>query len=386
MLRLVSLCLVSLVLSTGCIEKMSRYRLIETVPSDLKGFSNALYQSTQVKLAGGHQIELANNGSFFDVLAEQLKQAKQSINIVVFIWRPGEPSDRLVPIIVERARAGVACRILVDHVGSMDFEKGVQPQLAAAGCQVDIFRKLTENATVDRNHRKIFVIDGKVGFTGGVGIDKNWLGDGVAPDQWRDSNVRVRGPAVAQMQQAFAENWLEQTGTFLPEDQFPPMEAAGDTLAAFVTSTGNPQLTRAERLTQLMIAAATKRVWIANAYFMPSPGLTELITRKAQAGVDVRVMTPSDSTDHKEILAMQRRRYDELKKAGVKVFEYQPTMFHPKTMVVDDHLAIIGSINLDKLSQDWLEEGSLVVYDVDFVKALVADWNKDIEHCKAVVP
>ena len=144
-------------------------------------------------------------------------------------------------------------------------------------------------------------------------------------------------------------------------------------------------LTRAERLTQLVIAAAKKRVWIANAYFLPSPGLLELLTEKARAGVDVRVMTPSDTTDHKEVLALQRRRYDDLKKAGVHVYEYQPSMFHPKTMLVDESISVVGSINLDKLSQDWLEEGSMVVYDPAFAKKLEANWVEDETFCKKVV-
>jgi cardiolipin synthase A/B len=375
-----------LLLATGCLEKVSTWRLKAKVPSDLSGLSNALFQSAGVTLTEGHQVELVNNGTFFDALDAEMKRARSSIHIVVFIWRPGDPSDRLVPTLVERARAGVACRILVDHLGSLEFEEQVKPTLEAAGCEVHVFRHLGDRPSLDRNHRKIFVVDGQVGFTGGVGIFKVWLGNGVQPDQWRDSNVRVRGPVVAQMQQAFAENWTEHTGTFLPAGAFPPLEPAGPMRASFVASGGHAHVTKAERLSQLMIAAAKERVWIGNAYFLPSPGMFELLIDKRREGVDVRVMTPSDSTDHPEVLALQRGRYPELLEAGVRIFEYRPTMYHPKTMLVDDALSVVGSINFDKLSQDWLEEGSLVVHDQGFAAAMERDWLQDATWCREVTP
>lgn len=381
--RLVTVGLV-LTLQAGCVEKLSGYRIVTTPPSDLAGFSTALYQATAVELQSGHEVELANNGPFFDALEAQLRKATQSINIVVFIWRPGDPSNRVIEAVTARAAHGVKCRVLVDELGSLEFDSKVRPRLEAAGCEVAIFRPVSQKPTLDRNHRKIFVIDGKVALTGGVGIFKVWLGDGRSKDHWRDTNVLVRGPAVRQLQQAFAENWLEQTGRLLPDADFAPLTQAGGMVAGFVSSTGHPTLTRAERLTQVTMAAAKRRLWLANAYFLPSPGMLDLLREKATSGVDVRVMTPSDTTDHPEILAMQRARYDDLLAAGVRIFEYQPTMFHSKTMLVDEALSVVGSINLDRLSQDWLEEGSLVVYDRGFAKQMEADWLADTAHCKEV--
>ena len=209
------------------------------------------------------------------------------------------------------------------------------------------------------------IVDGRVGITGGFGIDDRWDGDGRIdePPQWRDSNVRVRGPAVLDMQQAFAESWQEATGTLLPPDSFPPAEDAGRSLAAYVSSSENSVATKGDRLTQLFIAAAKKRVWISNAYFLPSSPIMALLARKAREGVDVRILAAGPRTDTKVYLAPQRTRMDELVRDGVKAYEYAPTMMHGKTMVVDDRIVAVGSCNLDALSLNRMNEGALVVAD-----------------------
>lgn len=375
---------VALLAVSSCVyQKASNYRLNGPVPGDADGFSNALYQAVGVKLVPGNLVEPIDNGAIFDALIEELKGAKQSIDIVVFIWRAGDPSDRLLPVITERVRAGVQCRIIADSMASNDFPERVMPTLEGAGCQVRLAR---DSFTIVRNHRKIFVIDGKVGFTGGVGIASEWLGNGRLENEWRDSNVRVRGPVVEQMHRAFAENWVEEAATLLPRTAFPELDKQGDSLAAFVSSQGGQEVTQAERLTHLAIAAAKQRVWIGNAYFAPSPGLKELIKQKRQHGVDVRFMGPSQKTDHPELLFMQRRHYDSLLAAGVRCFEYQPGMFHGKVMLVDESIAVVGSINLDKLSQDILDEGTLVVFDPAFVKKLETAWEEDQKRSSEILP
>lgn len=225
------------------------------------------------------------------------------------------------------------------------------------------------------------VIDGRVGVTGGFGIEDVWLGEGRRPDQWRDSNVIVRGPAVNELQQAFAHNWQEAEGALLPVTDFPNPEVAGTTLAGFVTSTASPHLTRAERLIQLVIASAQHRLWIANAYFVPSPGITALLLEQRARGVDVRVMAAGSQTDHPEVLREQRATYASLLAGGVRVFEYQPSLLHSKTMLVDDHLGVVGSINLDRLSLDAMEEGSLVMSDPKVAAQLAGDFEDDLAFC-----
>lgn len=378
-------CTVCALWLSACDSRMSPYRLLTPVPADPDGFSLALYQSVGVRLEPGHSVEFVNDGAIFDRLADELSRAKQSINLVLFIWRPSLPSSRLVPIITERARAGVACRILVDAAGSTNFEEAVGPELKKAGCEVRLARALEVGKLNHRNHRKIVVIDGTLGVTGGFGIDDDWMGSGRAKNEWRDSNAFVRGPAVTEMQQAFAENWQEVGGSLLPATDFPRAEASGPTRAGFVTSTPSPLLTKADRVIQLLIAAATKRVWITNPYFTPSPGLQELLIEKRRQGVDVRVLVAGDETDFKSVLREQRGSYPELLKGGVLIWEYQPTLIHTKTIVVDDQLAIIGSINLDRLSLTAMDEGALVMADPHLVEQLARAWEEDAKFSRQIL-
>lgn len=375
------LLVLGIALLLACDTRTAPYRIPTPVPGDPDGFSNALYQATGVRLAPGHRVELVNNGALFDRLADELAAARHSINIVLFIWRPTGPSQRLVEVITARAKAGVSCRVLVDALASRDFEDQVQPALTAAGCEVRWFRPLEKGPTAQRNHRKIVVIDGRVGLTGGFGIEEVWLGEGRAPGQWRESNVVVRGPAVSEMQQAFADNWQEAGGALLPATDFPRLPAGGPTRAGFVSSTASEHLTKADRLIQLIIASAQRRVWIANAYFVPSPGLTTLLLEQRARGIDVRVMAAGPQTDHPEVLREQRATYPKLLAGDVRVFEYQPSLLHSKTMLVDDHLGVVGSINLDRLSLDEMEEGALVLSDPKVAAQLAKDFEDDLAFC-----
>lgn len=366
-------------------ERPQPFEIRTEVAADSAEFPLALYQTTGAWLLPGHQAQVVNDGRVFDVIEEEIKKAKQSVNVVVFIWRPGQPSDRLVATLVERAKAGVKCRVLVDPYGSQGFEAEIKPKLVDAGCQAHVFRPFPADENLARNHRKIVVVDGQVGITGGFGIQEPWLGDGDSKDEWRDTNVRVTGPAVAQMQQAFAQNWQEAAGEILPAEDFPQAmpcacsQLQGDGAeAAFVASTANPEVTIAERITQLFVQSAKKRLWISQAYFTPNDVLRELLANKAKEGVDVRVLAPGDKNDHPEITLLQRATYDALIPAGVRIWEYQPSMMHSKTMLVDDDLVLIGSINYDPLSFNLLEEGSLVVRDAALAKQMEEAFIEDL--------
>jgi cardiolipin synthase len=305
----------------------------------------------------------------------------------MYIWEQGNASDRVLSAISERARSGVECRILVDAFGSSKFGEQLQAPLERAGCEVRVFRPLPGYDTLARNHRKIVVIDGQVAFTGGFGIRDNWLGNGLEEDEWRDTHVRFRGPAVLDAQQAFAENWQEAGGALLPESAFPPLaSSAGTPRAAFVSSTASKEVTRAERLTQLLIAFARHRVWIENAYFVPSKAILELLQRKASEGVDVRVMVAGKHSDSKTSFGAQQFEYHSLLKGGVRVWEYLPSMLHTKAMLVDDELGLVGSINLDPLSLNKLEEGALVVQDRTVNEHLAQSFLRDAAQAKELGP
>jgi cardiolipin synthase A/B len=373
-----------LLLVKGCEHRDERaFRLAGRVPVDSVGFDLALRQSLGVTLEEGHRVQILQNGAVFDTAAEQIDRAQVSIHVLMYIWEQGEASDRIVRALVTRARAGVACRIVVDDLGSPDFGETVQPALTAAGCQVRVFRPLPAGRKLQRNHRKLLVIDGRVAITGGFGIRDNWLGNGTDREHWRDTSVLFAGPSVADAQQAFAENWQEAGGALLPGDIFPSVTPEGTSRAAFIASTAGV-LTRSERLLQLMLASAERRIWLANAYFVPSPGVIELLERKARAGVDVRLMTPDKNSDSKTAFGAQHLEFDRLIAAGARVWEYTASMLHSKTLVIDDELSLIGSINLDPLSLNELEEVALLVRDPAVAAELAAAFTKDVERAQRV--
>ena len=390
MSRLAALLLVANLglVAAGCKhdEEKRAFQLRVAIPSEGGPFASALYQALGVELRPGHAVTLLSNGAVFDGLDEEIRKARRSVHILLYIWEKGAASDRIVAALVDRAKAGVACRILIDDFGSPDFAKDVQPALTAAGCDVRIFRPgLVDGDKLARNHRKVVVVDGRVGFTGGFGIRDSWLGDGVTGNGWRDANVRFTGPAVAGAQQAIAENWQEAGGPLFPLEAFQPSDGSGPASAAFVTSTVSPVLTRAERLVQLMIQAAKKRLWIANAYFVPSQAILEMLKRKASEGVDVRLLMPGkDKSDSKASAGAQHVEYGPLVERGIHIFEYQPSMMHAKTMVVDEDLSVVASINLDPLSLNKLEEVALVVQDRAFAANLAKSFEADVSHTRPV--
>jgi cardiolipin synthase len=374
-------------LSAGCSSDDQTGDLhVDTAPwpADVS-FAAAMYQSLGVTMPSGHVVERIDNGAVFDAIEREIADARASIHLLVYIWAPGRASDRIVQALAGRD-PGVECRILVDAFGSSDFDEELRAPLTRAGCEVRVFRPLPGREAIARNHRKLVIADGATAITGGFGISDTWLGDARSDEQWRDTNVRFRGPAVAQAQQAFAENWQEAGGGLLPMHTFPPANAAGPARAAFVGTTASPVVSRAERLTHLLLTAGQRRIWLSIAYFVPPDDLLAVLQRKAAAGVDVRLLTAGVKSDSKTSFGSQQLDYDELTRHGVRVFEYRPAMMHAKTFVIDDTLAMVGSQNLDPLSLYNLEEGSLVVQDAAFNAGLAEVFLSDCERADEVPP
>ncbi len=374
----------------GCTYPNHRHDLrLRSVPEGPEGVSQAFFQSVGVELEPGHQVELVDNGRVFTAIEEEIRAARSSIHILSYIWRPGDVSDRLIRALRER-QPGVACRVLVDPLGSINFE-AVSTKLVALGCETRVFRpiqgaisSLDMKRMLARMHRKLVVRDGEVGITGGFGIWKSWDGDARNAEEWRDTNVRVWGPAVRGIQQAFAENWQEAGGDFLPPECFPALAPVGEARAGFVGSTGEAYLSDGRRMMMVAIAAAKHRLWIANSYFIPSDDISDMLILKAKQGVDVRVLTPGRHHDVSPVHAGQRASYARLLEGGVRIWEYELSMMHAKTMLVDDRLSVIGSTNLDPIALNEVEEGSLVVEDAALAAALAESFERDLVHSREI--
>lgn len=374
-------------LASGCADKITRYRLNGGVPSPSRvvDFDAAVFETLGARMRGGHTWKILDDGKVFDALVEEIGRAKHSVNLVTYIWQPGEPSGRLLEALEKRDRK-VVCRVVVDPVGSPDFAAEVEPRLAKAGCLPRYFRPFLKKPTPQRNHRKIVVVDGELAFVGGFGIRKEWVrGSGSSDPEWRDINFMVRGPVVADLQRGFAQNWVESGGELLGADEFPLLAAEGGVPAVAILSTAGVA-TDAERVTHLTIASAEKRLWIWNAYFSPGDAILDLLIAKRKAGVDVRLLFPGDKNDVPVMKVAQRATYDKLLAAGIAIYEFTPTMMHAKTTIVDDRLALIGSINFEDLSLTMLEESAVLVLDTSLVQALEADWQKDMTHARQVTP
>jgi cardiolipin synthase len=343
-----------------------------------------LSRAAGVAFVGGNALTPIENGDVFGAMVKDIAAARRSVHVLTYIWR-GEtgPSRRITEALLRRA-PGVACRIVVDPFGSLKFDRGQREALRRSGCDVRRYGLREDLRPTARNHRKLVIVDGAIGITGGWGLHTSWEGHGLAEDEWRDSSLRVRGPVVAQMQRAFEQSWRESGGAPLPADAYPDVPVAGDTRATFVASSPRGDApSAAEQMTRTLVAGAARRLWIANSYFIPDDGLRDLIAAAARRGVDVRVLAPGPVHDVPPVRASQRATYEKLLEAGVRIFEYQPSMMHAKTILVDDRLVAVGSTNMDPLSFDRLEEGSVVALSPALAshleRTLLADFSRSKE-------
>lgn len=348
-----------------------------------------LYTGTHV--GPGTRIQPVNNGTVYDSLWRDLRSAKRTITVQMYYSLPGKVADTLAAILKERARAKVRVLLLLDAFGSQNLKRSWAQSLRKAGVELALLRKLrwysVHNAT-DRSHVRVVVVDGRVGYTGGFGLADYWLGDGHHEDQWRESNVRFEGPAVMELQAAFASGWAEATGElltgdlFFPSHGFEPLAGGADAGLLFTAPTTGS--TPAERFLALSIAAAHKTLYVTNSYFVPDDDFRRLLQRAVARGVDVRVLTVSSKTDVKTTWYAGRYWYEELLKAGVRIYEYQPTMIHSKTIVVDGLWSSVGSMNFDNRSLSFNNESNLVVLDSRFGAMMDSTFFDDLRYAKEI--
>ncbi|WNG45628.1 phosphatidylserine/phosphatidylglycerophosphate/cardiolipin synthase family protein [Archangium minus] len=387
--RLPRFLLACLLFGTACVhrEHPQQLRIREDLPGSGPGLSLALFQSVGVGLRPGHVVRLLQDERILTTLEEEIRQARESLHLLVSSWQPGEASERLILALSER-QPGVVCRVLVDPLHSPGFQDEVQPRLVKAGCEVRNFRPFVGEEVVfaderleARNHRQLVIRDGRSGLTGGSGVGPAWRGEQGPKHAWRDTYVHVEGPAVRQLQQAFARDWLEAGGGLLPESTFPALEPQGEARAGFVASTGSPSLSHSERMVQVLLATARRRLWLTNACFVPTAATVDTLIRKAQEGVDVRILVPGlQPEDSRGVLAAQRASYERLLENGVRLWEYQNAPLHARTLVVDDQLVAVGSNNLEPNSNALLEEGALVVEDAPLAHELAASFERDLTY------
>ena len=315
----------------------------------------------------GHRVEVLLNGDgTYERLWEDLRSARLSITLQVYYGAPGRMADNLREILLERAKAGVRVLVLYDAFGTVDIPADHRDALRAGGVVVEPFRPIrlsTLHLAQNRSHVRGVVVDSRIGWTGGFGIDDKWFGDGKTDGSWRETNVRFEGPAVRQLQAAFVAAWTEATGVLFTGRATLTEAVNGTGTAGLLHTAPTLGSTTAERFFALSIAGARKTLYITNAYFAPDRNFVELLATAARRGVDVRILTAGPRTDVNIVRLAGRAWYDTLLEAGVRIYEWQPTTLHAKTFVIDGEWLTIGSMNFDNRSMALNDEATLMVLD-----------------------
>lgn len=363
-----------------------------TVPSVRdESFEPSMELATRTELTPGNHAEYFWNGDqTYPRLWADLRAARESITMLLYYNKHGRMAEELAAILMERAKSGVDVLFLYDAWGT-SWKGEYIDRLRRAGVRMEKFRPVTLHALNSINHRshiRVICVDGRIGWTGGFGIDDKWFGGGRAHDEWRDSNVRFTGPAVSQLQSAFTSCWAEATGELLVGRRLYPVNdengAKGGIIAGVLHGSPSVGSTEAERFFALSIAAAKKRLYISNSYFVPDRDFRRLIADSARRGVDVRILTVSDKGDVKSTWYAGRARYEELLGAGVRIFEYQPTMMHAKTLVVDSRWCGVGSMNADNRSLSFNEETVFLALDDGAAATVEQHFLDDLEHAEEI--
>lgn len=348
-----------------------------------------LYTGTHV--AGGNSVEqLLNGNGTYPRLWADLRSAKSTITVQMYYSIPGKVADTMAAVLKERARAGVRVLFLLDAFGSQNLKRAWADSLRAAGVEVALLRQLhwyTIHNTTDRSHVRVVVVDGQLAYTGGFGLADYWLGDGLHPDQWRESNVRFTGPAVMQLQAAFASAWAEATGELIAGPKFfPPtgFTGTGTVHAGLLFAQPTIGSTPAERFIALTITGSRRTLYITNSYFVPDDDFRRMLEKAAKRGVDVRVLTVGDKTDVKTTWYAGRHWYEELLAAGLRIYEYQPTMIHAKTIIVDGQWGTIGSMNFDNRSMAFNNESNIVFLDKRLGAEMDSTFFNDLRYAREI--
>jgi cardiolipin synthase len=334
-------------------------------------------------ITGGNRVQALNNGDeIFPAMLADIRAARRSVNFETYIYWSGAVGREFSQALAERARAGVSVNVVIDWVGGLKMEPAALSTMRTAGVNVQLYRPLrwyNLSRINKRTHRKLLVVDGEIGFTGGVGIADQWTGSAQNPTHWRDMHFRVTGPVVAQMQAAFIDNWIKSTGRVLNGARyFPPLVPTGDMDAHLFISSPDGGSESMHLMYLMAIAAARESLDIHASYFVPDKLTVQALRMALKRGVRVRVLVPGEHIDSEVVRASSRALWGSLLQAGAQIHVYQPTMMHVKSLVADGFLVSVGSTNFDMRSFSLNDEASLNVYDRDFAAGMTQVFEQDL--------
>jgi len=360
----------------------------------LYSVDQAAYQRSMGVLFGpaileGNRVEtLLNGAQIFPAMLAEIEKARQTITFETYIYWEGAIGEKFAEKLADRSRAGVKVHVLLDWVGSQRIKPELLERMAASGVEVEKYHPLSWYHVArlnNRTHRKLLVVDGRVGFTGGVGIADKWDGNAQDADHWRDTHFRVEGPVVAQMQATFLDNWIKVRGQVLHGDAyFPPLTPQGQQPAQMFSSSPSAGSESMHLMYLLAITSARQSIDLSSAYFVPDEMTIQSLIEAAQRGVRIRVIVPGTHTDSETVRRASRATWGPMLQAGVKIYQYQPTMFHVKMMVVDGLVASFGSTNFDERSFRLNDEANLNVYATDFASRQASEFERDLTKAREI--
>jgi cardiolipin synthase len=356
-----------------------------TIPlrPDSDEFLHVIQSTCQAALHHGNEEQVFTNGSqFYPAMRDAILAAQVSVNLEAYIFTSGEVADMLIDAMIERARAGVEVRVVLDAIGSSGLRNACRVRLREAGCVVAFYQPLRWyrlHRMNNRTHRELLVVDGTLAFTGGAGVADWWMKPEGRHPAWRDTMVRLEGPIVAALQGVFAENWLECCGEILTGPRhFPRLEHVGSVEMMLVKSSPSDRATSSRVVFQMLIEGAIRSIDICTPYFLPDRALRRALVRTARRGVGVRVLVPGAMSDQRLVRLASRRMYHELLEGGVQIFEYRPAMTHVKTLLVDEIWAVIGTTNIDNRSFEHNDEVNVATRNRRVAGRLRRDFESDL--------
>ena len=354
-------------------------------------YRRALEGLTGVPATEGNIVEVLRNGDqIFPAMLQAINEAESTIDFATYVYWTGDIAVDFAKALCRRAKAGVRVRILLDAVGAQSMNKQLVHDMEDAGCHVEFFRPPTTWKvweTNHRTHRKVLVCDEDVAFTGGVGIAEEWTGDAQDPDHWRETHVRVRGPAVDGLRAAFVSNWAETGQELFDEhDRFPDQPQKGGVTVQCIESAAQYGWSDLATVMAAFICLAQKQLRITTAYFVPDERFVGYLTDAAKRGVDVQILVPGDHADKRIVQVAGEQNYEDLLEAGVRIFRYCPTMIHAKVMTADGVVATVGSGNFDQRSLGINEEANIVVFDKATTQIFDQQFDEDLERSDEVHP
>jgi len=365
------------------------YKLHTRLDCSSKQFIYSLHNATLSAVRHDSRFEvLTNANEFYPAMLEAIAEAQRTINMECYIFRPDKTGRTFMLALMERARAGVTVTLVVDAIGSFRFGFSAIREMREAGCRVELYQRFKWyrlSRLNNRTHRELLIVDGKLAFVGGAGVGDHWAKGERGKRPWRDTMARVTGPVVSSFQGVFAENWVECCGEILTgPEYFPDLKKTGDTSTIVIKSSPADRATACRVVFQLLIESAGKRIRINTPYFLPDRSLRQAFITSAQRGVNIDIIVPGSHTDQRWVRLVSRRKYNELLREGVRIYEYRAGMTHAKVLNVDDLWVVLGTTNFDNRSFEHNDEVNVAIRDDEFSARLTKDFLVDLKSCEEV--